>query len=530
MAKTKVFLILILAFAFLLRSYQISLIPASLYWDESSLGYNAYSISETLRDEHGEFLPLTRFIAFGDYKAPGYIYTASPFIKIFGLNEFSVRLPSVLAGTLLVLVTFLLANELKLGKKMSLASAFVLAISPWAIQFSRGAFEANLATLFTALGVYFYLRQLNSKKFLFSVVISAIFFALSMYSFNTHRIFTPLLVTVLILGQFWKCRWKSLDKIIPFSLCLLLFILPLIPFMLSKEGRLRFQEVAWINDLEPIKITNERMIRDGNTSLGKVIHNRRIVYGLEFLKHYFDHFQGNYLFFSGDVNPRLGIQTIGLFYWVELALILFGLFQLVKYKSFASVLLISWIVLAPIPAAFARETPHALRTLNMIPAPQIIIAIGLVSLMRKWRYLIPLALVAYSLSIFLYLHDYFIHYPNKYALSWQYGYKQMINYVSNIESNYDNISVTEYYGRPYIYFLFYEKTKPEKFWQTANAKRDWFGFWYVYGFGKYHFGDWEGQGRTLFVKGPKGTPKDAKKLKNILAPDGSVIFEISEKR
>jgi hypothetical protein len=39
-----------------------------LTWDEASLGYNAWSIALTGRDEHAKFLPYDAFAAFGDYK------------------------------------------------------------------------------------------------------------------------------------------------------------------------------------------------------------------------------------------------------------------------------------------------------------------------------------------------------------------------------------------------------------------------------------------------------------------------------
>jgi len=72
----KVVLIAIILIASVLRLYKLSFTPPSLYWDEASLGYNAYSILKTAHDEHGRFLPLTNFAAFGDYKPPGYIYAA----------------------------------------------------------------------------------------------------------------------------------------------------------------------------------------------------------------------------------------------------------------------------------------------------------------------------------------------------------------------------------------------------------------------------------------------------------------------
>src|SRR3989344_5777104 len=103
----KLLIVLIVLLAAILRFYQIDSNPPSLYWDEASLGYNAYSILKTARDEHGTFLPLTNFAAFGDYKPPGYIYVTVPAVWIFGLTEFAIRFPSAFFGTLTVLITYL---------------------------------------------------------------------------------------------------------------------------------------------------------------------------------------------------------------------------------------------------------------------------------------------------------------------------------------------------------------------------------------------------------------------------------------
>src|SRR3989338_3367158 len=101
--RFRILLILIIVIATFLRLYKVDQIPPSLYWDEASLGYNAYAILTTGYDEHGEQFPLARFIAFGDYKPPGYIYATVPGLAVFGVNEFAIRFPSAVSGILMVL-------------------------------------------------------------------------------------------------------------------------------------------------------------------------------------------------------------------------------------------------------------------------------------------------------------------------------------------------------------------------------------------------------------------------------------------
>ena len=166
----KYLIIVIVIMAGLFRFMRIESIPPSLYWDEVSQAYNSYSILETGYDEHKEFLPLARFKAFGDYKAPVYIYLDVPFIALLGKTNLAVRFPSALFGTLTVLVRYLLAKEVffknKNKNQISLAAAVLLAISPWHIQLSRVAYEGNLATFFTILEITLFLLSLRKQKWI----------------------------------------------------------------------------------------------------------------------------------------------------------------------------------------------------------------------------------------------------------------------------------------------------------------------------------------------------------------------------
>ena len=307
------------------------------------------------------------------------------------------------------------------------------------------------------------------------------------------------------------------------------------PHLLSREGKLRFNEVTWLNDLDLIKISNQRALLDGNNLLAQLIHNRRVVYIQEFLKHYFDHIKPSYLFATGDVNPRLSSQNVGQLYWVELPFMLVGLYFLLRSKNNASWLIFAWLILAPIPAALARETPHALRSENILPIPQLVIAYGILMLVLRLRSRINMKTALfvlsalYGISLSYYLNGYYKVYAQKYGSQWQDGYKQMVEYVKGVQDNYDYIYVTSDYGRPYIYLLFYEQTDPAYYWRTRNVNRDWYGFWYVYGFGKYMFTEPKIPGHWLIVDTGKQTTLQNNLLKTIYDSSGGPVFNVYEK-
>jgi hypothetical protein len=353
---------------------------------------------------------------------------------------------------------------------------------------SRGAFEGNLATLFSGLGILLFIKAVNNKKLLL-MLLSSFFLILSMDTFNSHRVFVPL-ITAALLVIYRRELLNQKRGLLVFLVSCFLFLLPLFPYALTAESRLRFQEVSWANDLDPIVLANQRIAVDGESFWAKIIHNRRLVWAGEFLKHYTDHFKGGFLFLEGDVNERLSTRKVGVMYLIDLPFLLAGGYYLLRSRSRAAAVIFTWLLLAPVPAALARETPHALRSLNILPVPQIITAVGLLKLFKLLNFkILSLAVVfLYLASVVWYLGDYYLKYPQRSAASWQYGYKQMVAKVRELQDRYPCVSVTEAAGRPYIYFLLYNQYPPEKYWQTRQAFRDRFGFWSVRFFDKYYFG------------------------------------------
>ena len=103
--KRNLLLVLIVFVGLFLRLYNLSEIPVGLHGDEVSIGYNAYSLLKTARDQDGNFLPLS-FDQFGNFRAPGYEYIDIPFVAILGLNALAVRLPAAIFGSLTVLIFY----------------------------------------------------------------------------------------------------------------------------------------------------------------------------------------------------------------------------------------------------------------------------------------------------------------------------------------------------------------------------------------------------------------------------------------
>ncbi len=542
------FVIVITVAALFLRSYKIASIPPGLSWDEVSIGYNAYSILKTGKDEHGKFLPIDAFVAYGDYKPPLAIYLTVPFVALFGLDELAVRLPSALFGTLTVLLTYFLVQELFRRSKIdnreiqrtALLASALLAVSPWHINLSRAGFEANIALFFVVLGIYTIFVASRKPKIW---TVAWLPFIAAIYTFNSARYFVPLFGLVLC-GVFWKMIRENRKQFIIGALIASVAIAPILPHLVSKEARLRFTEVNIFTDSSVVVTANERIAYDGNSLLGKFLHNRRFGYALSYLRHFADNLQPSFLFVEGDGNPKFSTRVVGQLYIIEAPLLAIGMLSLFAIESRIAWILLIWLVLAIIPAATARETPHALRILNTLPTWYIFIAFGLTLIIqvstdsiKKYKNLlrvivIGIAVVLYSFCIGYYLHNYYAHYAMKYSGEWQYGYREGIQFAKTISNNYDTIYISSTIGRPYMYTLFYTQYDPNVFMKIQDAFFDSVGFYHVKGFGKYRFIDMMPNGglqkKTLYIVDPGWVPSNARILKTITLLDGTerlVVFD-----
>ena len=210
---SKIILGLILLASLVLRTYGLQTSPPSLYWDEMDVGYQAYSILKTGKDYFGE-TPLLTIHSFADFRAPLSIYLTIPFVWIMGLSAWSVRLPSAIMGVISVLLVYILSEIFFKNKKLSLLAALLVAVAPWNIQYSRIAFEATLMLMLSLFlgGLICFFKGLERPRWF---VLSALLFSLSLFAYNTAKLFVPLVIVLLIAIYIRK---KALTKITWISL------------------------------------------------------------------------------------------------------------------------------------------------------------------------------------------------------------------------------------------------------------------------------------------------------------------------
>ncbi|MBI4097771.1 MAG: glycosyltransferase family 39 protein [Candidatus Levybacteria bacterium] len=454
-------LVLIFILALFLRFIKLDSFPVSLSWDEVAIGYNAYSIAQKGVDEYGTAYPLL-FRSFDDYKLPGYIYTDAIFIKLFGFSDTIVRLPSALFGALLTLIVYFLFKKL-FGQKVGIISSFLISISPWSLQFSRGAFEANLGLFVTVSGITLLLYGFKNR---FVAFISIPVLFSSLYFYYSQRLIVPL-IFIAFFVVFRKRVKPNIKQYLLGFLIGSIILLPIIFQILGPNGFKRVNEVSIISD-QSVSLDYLLAREKNNDSFYGFLINRRIPYFTTIAHNYFQHFSPGFIFFGDDPNPRHRSYLHGLFYVLEIPLIIIGLFLLWKSKKKEEkMFIIFWIIVAPLTSALSTEAPHGLRSLLLMPPLILLVSLAVEKAINTSKKTAFILFFLYGLFFVNYAISYYLVYPIS-SVSWGYGYKQMYEKVFAIEKNFDRIIITGNYWKPRIYYQYYRKSLSDKIGQDEN--------------------------------------------------------------
>lgn len=232
-------------------------------------------------------------------------------------------------------------------------------------------------------------------------------------------------------------------------------------------------------------------------------------------------FDLNFLFTSGDDNPRHHIENMGMFYLFQLPLVLIGLYLLIAKRNRGASVIFSWLLLAPVASSFATPSPHAIRSLPMLPAIELICAAGAAYLFNYKNKIIAVILTLWvSVSFLIYLHNYYVHYPIDKADVWQYGFKEAAIESSQLKNSFDQIKISRSIEQAYIYWLFYTKYDP-KLYQLYGSNKH---------FDKYYFDlekpDSNNELFVSFIDSPN-YPKNSKIIRMISLPSGKQIISLS---
>lgn len=519
--NTTLTLVLIVILAAILRLPLLDKLPSGITVDEAGQGISAYSILKTGKDEWGDFLPLNPR-AFGDYKPPVLMYLMVPSIAFFGLNEFAVRLPSAIAGILTVWVTYFLIKALFKNKNLGLLSAFLIAISPWHVYYSRLGWESNVGLLFFIAGIWLFIKGLEKQKFF---TLSVVSFGLAGLSYHSFKLLVPLMVLSLII-IFWSNLKKiNIKSFIPALAVTLIFVIVLgYGFLFSGASR-RASDQSLLKE-ENLGALRQLQVEDGLPQpFNRVVYNRYQFFVSKVTDNYLGYYSLSFLFgphrSDGSV---LNFPSLGLLYIWQLPLILLGIWFLIKNRQKSSAVLFAWILLAPIPAALTQDYMHAGRAQPLFPALTIVTAIGIyyafsfLKTKKTQKAFILISLIILIPSIFLRINNYLFHTFNYQLGGLKQGYKEVVDFTEANKDKYDKIIFTKAHSEPHSFVAFYAKTDPATLQSESQTwkKFETDGFKFLdmtdYKLGKYEFKNIDyskeqHQNNSLIIASPKEVPE-----------------------
>ena len=474
MYKLTYTLLLLTVFGIFLRFYQLDKYPVHLNHDEVSQIYDAISIAQTGKDIYGNFLP-TIFESVNDFKSPFYTYITSIFYLVFGPGEATVRLPAALFGSLIIPSVFIFVLKLLKNANIALASAFLTAIAPFEIFFSRKSFENGAGIFFMLLGFSFLLIFVEKKTHARWLYFASLSFAIAMYTYFSHAILMPLLILSFLI--IFRREFKFSKKIITPLTFLTVLLIPLILIILTNPGsRYRSQTVFILQDPalgRQIELAKE-------SSIMPFFYNYKALIDFS-LTRYLNQFDLMYLFGYGLDLTNQGPLGMGPLYLFQLPLLLLGIYYLLNLNNLSArkKFMMAWIIIGMIPSGltFEEHSPH--RSIMVFTMLNIITAVGLYFLlnalkrkMYKFTFVFFSILITVIAANFVYfIHIYTVNYPFEKSESMHYPFEQVTRYAWSQYQNYDQIIFDPLFGdiapvigtAAHYYLAYYGNYPPSKF-------------------------------------------------------------------
>lgn len=426
----------IILIAFFVRVINLQQVPAGFFGDEASIAYNAYSIMTTGRDDHDVFLPIF-FQSFGDYKNPLFIYSAIPFIKIFGLTEFAVRFESALFGIITIIFLYVLAKEW-FSRKAGLVAALVAATMPWLLHYNRIGFELNAYAAFFTATVYLFVKAVKNKFYFIPAFLVA---GITLYTYQPPKLLIPLLLFGLSV-IYWKPFLKNWQTVLIGFGVFCLISIPLIVSFFTGQATARFNDVSILSKDLPWDQTALLFFKN---------------YSWQFMPQYFIVGEGTFIT-RHFINGLLPVLP------VTLPFVVVGILAcLWTVKKKSSQVLLYWLLLYPIAGAVTADPPFTGRSVIGAPLVVLLITYGIyvtVKLVRRIVYqtLLSAFIVCLILGNFMsFLAFYFVEYPKLSSdfWGWQYGPREIMRYFVAHEDGYDELIMSTAFNEPDIFVKFY---------------------------------------------------------------------------
>lgn len=516
-SSENLFLTGIVLLAFILRMFQINLPVIN---DEAEFGYSAYSIMKTGKNQYNQSNYLLFTTPYNDRYPTIYSFSTIPFIKLFGLNEVTERLPSVLFGTFSCVLLYVLVKQLFHTVSGGLVSALLMAINPWSLYYSRqGRFEM-IGIFLVLTGIVCFIYAINTKH-IYQYILSSFGFGMSMLANDATKIVVPLLISGLIFLFRNKLRSKKRYMLVYFGICLFFAVLVLkVLFIDHQIDDFIRQSPSHVSAISEI-VNFQRRQTVAPLWVSSIFHNKITVFTEQYLSSFLNIYSLNWFFHTGAGMLQESIGRFGQYLLFELPFFFIGVYLSFR-KKIIGIFLLYWMLIANIPGAITSGGYYSYRSIMLLPVPLIYSGLGIVWFWKKLDfYLISKpgikngVRIVFVISCILYtcsfLFSLYFDYP---VYASEYRSKQRIDalrYARSVDQGYEKIYVA---GRFEVAYSFITKLDPRIF-QDAYSKSSTYKNIPVINLGKYTFG--------LFPMSTIATPSAYFSNNSLIIADNSTV-------
>ncbi|WP_099469121.1 ArnT family glycosyltransferase [Konateibacter massiliensis] len=398
--------------------------PGGVSQDEAFSAYDAYSLANYGIDCFGYHFPVYN-TTWGSGMSALYSWLSIPWIKLFGLNMWTIRLSQAILGILSLFVLYLLMKKVT-NDKIALITLLLFAISPWHIVMTRWGLDSATTPAFLLFGLYFFVLGLEKERYL---LWSAVFYGLSLYC---YAFLWTLLPFILLFQVGYAIYYKKIHLSfvsVASAFLVFLFALPLLLFLLVNYGFISEIKTGFLS------IPKVAYFRSGELASGGFMGKLYTYYKVMFLQ--------------DDGNIWNTVPGFGLHYKFGLVFVFVGMFYSIWcfVTSFKNKIYnpFGFFVFQFIIGSFAALVVDKcdINKLNLLHIPAI--AFAGIGIYKLCQYITPrliyVIVLIYLVGFGFFEHAYYTSYQEEISKEFNGGITQAVQYAMELTEN--TICVTD---------------------------------------------------------------------------------------
>lgn len=440
-----------------IRIWQFGSVPGGFNQDGAMAAVDGKALADYGTDRFGTWLP-AHLYAWGYGQMSSLLsYLIAIFVKFFGLNPITARLPQLIASVAGGAFFYLFIRDI-FGKGAGLIAAAFVAINPWHLVQSRWALDCNLLPHFFMGGLYFLNLGLTKRRRY--TYISMIFFALCMYCYGITIYTIPVFLVAVCIFYLIRKRITWKDALISAGVYLLISW----PFLLTMAVNF----FKW-DTIELPFVTIQYFS-------GSVRSSDILLFSAEPLKQLAVNFKCllNTTVLQKKDLPWNDIQGFGTMFLCSIPFMICGIVELFRNKSKGAKGLAVFALLTGVWAGLLTNGVNVNRINIVYYGMMMFIVLGIYFTIREIRYTKWSNLCIYAVLGVMLVTTYFGSYADSIKNQFYYGFGDAL--IAAEDTGAERIYVTAdaqgkgYWNVSEIMTMFYDRTDAEYFQGKKNEQ------------------------------------------------------------